>query len=98
MGPGRRSTAIVKSAANIDDYIAGYPPKVRAILKNVRAAIRRAAPTATEAIKYGLPTFVQDGKNLIHFGGFKNHLGLYATPRGHREFARELARYVGGKG
>ena len=81
----------------IDEYIAGFPTDVRAILEEVRATISRAAPTATEAIKYRLPTFVLNG-NLVHFGAFKHHIGFYATASGHEAFRKELSGYVGAKG
>lgn len=81
----------------IDAYIAAQPAAVRPILEKVRAAIAKAAPAATEAIKYQIPTFVLNG-NLVHFGAFKTHLGFYATPTGHTAFAKELSAYESGKG
>jgi uncharacterized protein YdhG (YjbR/CyaY superfamily) len=81
----------------IDEYIANFPPDVQAVLEQVRATIRAAAPQAEEAIKYCLPTFVLHG-NLVHFGAFQNHLGFYATPSGNEKFRRELAKYDGAKG
>lgn len=83
--------------ATIDEYIAGVPRGVRKLLGQMRTAIRQAAPGATEAIKYGLPTFVLEG-NLVHFGAFRKHIGFYSMPSGHREFQDELSAYVGGKG
>ena len=76
----------------IDEYIAGFPAEVREILTQVRTTIRRAAPDAQEAIKYGIPTFVLNG-NLVHFAGFKNHVGFYPTPSGIETFKDELSRY-----
>ena len=81
----------------IDEYIALFPKEVQAKLKQVRAAIIKAAPKATEAIKYGIPTYVLNG-NLVHFGGYKTHIGFYPSPRGLEEFKKELAAYKGGKG
>jgi uncharacterized protein YdhG (YjbR/CyaY superfamily) len=81
----------------IDDYIAGFPADVRAILQKLRATIRKAAPAAEEAIKYRLPTFVLHG-NLVHFGAFKKHIGFYATPTGNQQFRKELSAYEGAKG
>jgi uncharacterized protein YdhG (YjbR/CyaY superfamily) len=81
----------------IDEYIAGFPRNVQAILRKVRATIRKAAPTAKEAIKYQIPTFTLHG-NLIHFAAFKSHIGLYPTPRGVERFKDELSAYEGGKG
>jgi uncharacterized protein YdhG (YjbR/CyaY superfamily) len=86
-----------KEIATIDEYIAGYPAHVQELLQQMRKAISQAAPKATEAIKYGIPTFVLNG-NLVHFGGFKNHIGFYPAPSGLEEFKEELAAYEGSKG
>jgi uncharacterized protein YdhG (YjbR/CyaY superfamily) len=84
-------------AQTIDEYISGYPKPVQKLLQSVRVAIKKAAPKAEEAIKYGIPTFVLNG-NLVHFGGFKNHIGFYPAPQGIEEFKKELSVYEGAKG
>ncbi len=81
----------------IDEYIAGFPKEVQKLLQEVRTTIKKAAPEAEEAIKYGIPTFVLHG-NLVHFGGFKNHIGFYPAPRALEEFKEELSGYKGAKG
>ena len=83
--------------ATIDDYIAGFPPEMQKILRSVRSTIRKAAPDAVEAMKYGIPTFVL-GETLVHFGGFKTHVGFYPSPSGITAFKAELAAYKGAKG
>jgi uncharacterized protein YdhG (YjbR/CyaY superfamily) len=82
---------------DIDAYIAEFPVPVGKHLSEVRASIRRAAPEAVEAIKYGIPTFVQ-GENLVHFAAFKHHIGFYPAPSGIAAFSKELSRYKSGKG
>jgi uncharacterized protein YdhG (YjbR/CyaY superfamily) len=87
-----------KTAANgIDDYISAFPAEVQALLRKVRAAIRKAAPDAAETIKYGIPTFTLNG-NLVHFAAFKNHIGFYPAPSGIAKFAKELSAYKSAKG
>lgn len=86
------------AARDIDTYIAGFPPDVQKLLQRIRATIQKAAPKATEAIKYQIPTFVLDGRNLIHFAAYKEHIGIYPAPRGDAAFEKELAAYAGGKG
>lgn len=81
----------------IDEYIANFPADVQEILQKVRETIKTAAPQATEAISYGMPTFKLEG-NLVHFGAFKEHLGFYPIPSGLVEFQEELAPYKSGKG
>jgi uncharacterized protein YdhG (YjbR/CyaY superfamily) len=81
----------------IDEYIAGFPPDVQAILHKIRATIRKAAPQAEETINYQIPTFTLNG-NLVHFAGFKSHIGFYPTPSGMEKFQVELAGYNSAKG
>jgi uncharacterized protein YdhG (YjbR/CyaY superfamily) len=82
---------------NIDEYIEAFPPAVQKTLEKLRRTIRKAAPKAEEAIKYGIPTFVLNG-NLVHFAAFKEHIGFYPDPRGIEEFRPETTRYESGKG
>ncbi len=53
--------------------------------------------TFCEYIKYGIPTFVLNG-NLVHFGGFQQHIGFYPTPSGIEAFQGELSAYESAKG
>lgn len=85
------------NAKNMDEYIAGFPKDVQAILQQIRSAIKKTAPDAEEAIKYAIPTFVLNG-NLVHFAAFKNHIGFYPAPTGIEAFKNKLARYKQGKG
>ncbi len=82
---------------NIDEYIAGFPHDVQAILEKIRVTIRKAAPDAEETINYQIPTFVLKG-NLVHFAAFKKHIGFYPTPTGMEKFKDELSIYEGAKG
>ena len=85
------------SSKTIDDYIADFPPAVQEILQTIRATVREAAPEATEAISYQMPTFKLHG-NLVHFAGYKNHIGFYPVPTGIEAFKEELSVYKQGKG
>ena len=86
-----------KSFKNIDEYIALFPDDVQKKLRDVRAIIKSAAPEATEAISYQMPTFKLHG-NLVHFAAFKNHIGFYPAPQGIEKFQAELSKYKGSKG
>jgi len=82
---------------NIDEYIAGFPRDIRAILEELRVTIAKAAPQAVETINYQIPTFTVQG-NLVHFAAYKNHIGFYPTPSGIEAFKKELSAYEGAKG
>jgi uncharacterized protein YdhG (YjbR/CyaY superfamily) len=83
---------------SIDQYIAACPPEARAILRNLRSTIKRAAPPETEeAISYRMPAFVLHGV-LVYFAAFKNHIGMFPPIRGDAKLKAALAKYAGPKG
>jgi uncharacterized protein YdhG (YjbR/CyaY superfamily) len=82
----------------VDEYIATFPKDIQLLLENVRASIIKKAPEAIESISYGMPAYKTNGKPLVYFAGYKKHIGFYATPTGHTEFANELSNYKQGKG
>jgi len=84
-------------AETIDEYIAHFPKEVQKKLKEIKKLIRKEAPGATEALKYGIPTFVLNG-NLVHFAAYKNHIGFYPAPSGLSAFKKEIAKYKSSKG
>lgn len=89
---------ITSPVTSIDEYLAGLPESTQKILREVRATIKKAAPGAEEKISYAIPTFTLNGKNLVHFAAFKNHIGFYPAPTGSEAFKKELSVYKTGKG
>lgn len=83
---------------SIDQYNAAFPEEVVQRMEQIRAIITKQAPEAVESISYGMPAFKLNGKPLVYYAGYKNHVGFYATPTGHSEFAEELSHYKQGKG
>ena len=65
---------------NIDEYIAGFPEVTQKHLMQIRAAIKRTVPAAEEAISYGIPALNLNGRYLVYFAGYKQHIGLYPVP------------------
>lgn len=82
----------------IDQYIQSFPASVQPILNEVRNTIKENAPDTIESISYGMPAWKLNGKPLVYFAGYKNHVGFYATPTGHEAFTKELSIYKQGKG
>ena len=86
-------------AASIDDYIASQPPEVQAILRKVRAAIRKGLPKAAEAISYQIPAYKVNGRAVLYFAAWKEHFSLYPATGGLVEaLGNELERYKVSKG
>lgn len=81
------------SAGSVDGYLAGVPEKARAVLEELRATIRAAAPKADEVISYQIPTFRFHG-SLVSFAAFKDHCSFFvmspAVVEAHKD---QLERY-----
>ena len=60
----------------IDAFIAKAQPFAQPILSHLRDVIHRALPEVEEAIKWGRPSFVHEGRILAVFGAFKAHASL----------------------
>jgi uncharacterized protein YdhG (YjbR/CyaY superfamily) len=85
------------AAETIDDYIATFAKDVQQQLQQVRRAIAKAAPDASESISYRIPTFKLNGRPLIYFAGYKTHIGLYPVQADGAGFSQAMARYASGK-
>ena len=83
---------------SIDQYIATFPEDVQKIMQQLRTTIKAAAPEAEEEISYNMPTFTLNGKYLVYFAGWKNHIAFYGAPRGNPDFTEDLSAYETGKG
>ena len=88
----------MKPITDVDAYIADAPKDMQARLKEIRAAIRAAAPGGEERISYGMPTYEHKGR-LIYFSLWKSHLAFYALSRRVLdEYQSELEGFVTPKG
>lgn len=81
----------------VNGYLAAVPARPRAALAKLRRTIKAAAPDATEAISYRIPTFRHRG-GLVAYAAFKDHCSFFvmsmAVLRAH---AAELKGYMSGK-
>jgi uncharacterized protein YdhG (YjbR/CyaY superfamily) len=63
-------------ARNVDEYIESAPENTRRVLKDLRKAIKEAAPKAEETISYQIPAYKYRGP-VVFFAAFEKHLSLY---------------------
>ena len=82
-----------KRVGSIDEYIAGFPTNIRAMLQDLRDTIRKAAPASKETISYNMPAFKLNGGCLIYFAGWKNHISLYPFSSAMEASLPEAAAY-----
>ena len=81
----------------VNEYHSTFPPGTRKKLKDINAAIKKAAPGAEESISYNMPAFKHHGV-LVYYAGYKNHIGFYPTGSGITAFEKELSGYKTSKG
>lgn len=62
--------------SRVDDYIAKAAPFAQPILTRLRETVHAALPETTEAIKWGMPHFLVEGKNVAGIAAFKVHCAL----------------------
>ncbi|MBN9082346.1 MAG: hypothetical protein BGP04_07565 [Rhizobiales bacterium 62-17] len=85
--------------ADVDAYIAAQPETSRALLRDMRQAIRDAMPGAQEVISYQIPTYKLHGRAVLFFAGWKQHVSLYpVTDKLVAAFRDELGPYEVEKG
>lgn len=83
---------------NFENYVKDFPVEIQKILNELKDFIAEMLPENNLTIKYAIPTFVVKGKNLVHFGAFKNHIGLYPGTEAIDYFIDELQDYKISKG
>jgi uncharacterized protein YdhG (YjbR/CyaY superfamily) len=82
----------------VDQYIQGFSLETQGRLGHLRNLIAEITPNAIEVFSYGMVGYKLNGKPLVYFGAFKNHIGVYALPKTHAAFTRQLRDFKGGKG
>lgn len=81
----------------ITEYIKTFNDPVKSRLIHIYQVIQDNLPDAEEKFSYGMPTFWQK-KNLIHFAGYANHIGIYPGPKTIVHFAQKLTQIPHSKG
>ena len=83
---------------DFETYFSIFPQSTQQILQEIRHNIKQLIPNAEEAIKYGIPTFRLHNKNIVHFAGYKNHIGFYPGSKAIIDFKEKLKNYNTSKG
>lgn len=80
----------------VDTYIAAAPKPSQPMLRELRRAIKTAAPKAQESISYQMPYYSYNGR-VAYIAGYKRHVSMYVMGRAKKKYARELKPYLTSK-
>jgi uncharacterized protein YdhG (YjbR/CyaY superfamily) len=87
------------SKAEVTAHLKKFDKSQRDVLQALRVSIAELLPEAEEVIKYGIPTFVINGKGVIGFDGYKNHNSIFPYSGSvNTALKDDLAKYVQTKG
>lgn len=73
----KNTSSDLQIAGQIRAYLAAQPPHARAVLEQIREAIRSVAPDAVDSFSYRIPGVKLEGKALVWYAGFRQHTSLY---------------------
>lgn len=82
----------------VDDFLQKVPGDQRLELERIRGIVREVVPDAVEVISYGMPGFTYNGKYLVGFCHFKDHLSLFPTNEPVEVFKDRLSGFRLSKG
>ncbi|SEO76842.1 iron chaperone [Trujillonella endophytica] len=82
---------------SVEEYLAALPAAAQAVLLEVRAAVLRGMPGATETIRYGMPAAMLGDRYGLHFAAWKSHAALYPVPVFDGDLEAEVAPLRSGK-
>lgn len=88
----------MKTYKNFEDYFSDFNLEIIEKLERIRIEIKNEIPEVEECIKYAMPTFTLNNKNLVHFAAYKNHIGIYPGPEAIVIFEKQLENYKTSKG
>ena len=80
----------------VDEYIEAAPQEAQEKLREIRAVLKKVAPKAEEALKWGSPVF-EEGRILFSYSAHTSHLNFSPTGPAMEPFKEELAKFKTGK-
>ena len=68
--------------ASVERYFTEQPPDKRALLIKIRGLVEKGAPNVVPSIKWGVPIYQLNGKNICALASFKDHVAInfFAPP------------------
>src|SRR6266849_7506435 len=75
--PAKKTASAKKTAEpSVDGYFTQQPTDKRVLLEKLRALVVKGVPDATVSIKWGVPVYQRNGRNMCALAAFKDHVAL----------------------
>ncbi len=87
----------MSAPGTVEEYLAALPGEARQALEQVRAAVLRGMPGATETVRYGMPAAMLGSRYGLHFAAWTKHAALYPVPLLDGPLEAEVAPLRSGK-
>lgn len=78
----------------VDKYLEDLPIRERMELERIRQIVHKYYPDARETISYGMPAFKYDGKYLVAYWAFKDHMSIFPTSGPIEALGTKLVNYT----
>ena len=73
----KKTVAAKKTAEpSVDGYFTQQPTDKRVLLEKLRALVVKGVPDATVSIKWGVPVYQRNGRNMCALAAFKDHVAI----------------------
>jgi uncharacterized protein YdhG (YjbR/CyaY superfamily) len=96
---GEPSAAHSGGARDVRAYLDACEPDQRAALEEIRSIVREIASASTETISYRMPACRFEGRILVWYAAFRDHVSLFPASRFVIDrLGDEIAPFVAGRG
>lgn len=86
-----------KKFTSFDDYLSSLPAGSKSIARELRSIIKKLVPAAEEGISYNMPGYKLNGKGLIWFAAWKQHIAIYPLTTAMEASIKGLSELKGAK-
>ena len=82
----------------VQEYLDSFPDDTKTVLHRIQQSVRSVIPNSDEVISYGIPTYRLEGRAVVHFAGWRNHVSIYPVPDADDRTEKALAPYRHARG